>query len=90
MRYASHNRLVSRANFIPVDQYGCPKKFPQKIKSRFCEFKLFPSKKKFHETCHVFPTDKPFISKSGFSVLTPFSTKLQIIFRGLDPVKRQR
>ena len=70
--------------------YWLTKKSPQKIKCRFCEFKLFLSKKKFHETFHVFTIDKPFISKSGFSVLTPLSTKLQNNFRGLNPVKHLR
>ena len=53
-----------------------PKKSPPSPqKSRFCEIELFPCKK-FHETFHVSPTDKPFNSKCRFSVLTPLWTKL--------------
>ena len=81
---------VTTGSYTEQISYRLTKKSPQKIKSRFCEFKLFPSKKKFHETFHVFPTDKPFISKFGFSVLTLLSTKHQNNFRGLNPVKHLR
>ena len=70
--------VISRANFIPIDWYGGPKKGPQKIKSKFFEIKLFPSKEKFHETSHVFLTDKPSTLnvERGFSVLTLLLRKL--------------
>ena len=66
---------VTTRSYAEQISYRLTKKCPHKIKSGFFEFKLFPSKKKFHETFQVFPTDKPIISKSGFLVLTPLSTK---------------
>ena len=63
---------------------------PSPPKSWFCDIKLFPSKKAFHETFHVSPTDKPCNSKCWFSVLTLLLTKLENDFRGLNPVKHLR
>ena len=75
---APNVRAISRANFILVHQYGCPKKFPQKQKVKLLTLNSLFVKRKFNKIQrfqYKLPLQQK-LWKVDFQFLTLSSTKL--------------
>ena len=55
--------VVSRANFIPVDHYGCPNQCPQKQQVKLLGLACSFVNRKFNETQKYFSINYPYNSK---------------------------
>ena len=63
-------RAISRANFIPADQYGHPKNVPKKQKVKLLRLTCLFVKRKFNKTQTDFNINYPYNSKYGKTIFS--------------------
>ena len=69
--FTYQTRVVSRANFIPVDRYGRPQKnVPKKQKFKLLTLACLFLKRKFNETHKDFSINYPYNNKCGKTIFS--------------------